>query len=331
MTNQSTDNPLGVLEGKRVLVTGGCGFIGSWIATELAELGAEVTVFDCHIKPIHPKVKIIQGDVRKFEEVNRAVREQEYVFHLAAILGVEKIQNIPLQVLDNNLGGTINVLKAAHENSVKRFIYTSSSEVYGNPKKVPISEEAPTSPISIYGIGKLAGEAYCTAYYREYGLEYTILRYFNVYGPGQTDKFVMPIFLSRVLRGLSPIVYGNGSQSRAYTYITDAVNGTLLAAASEKSVCEIFNIGNSEAITLTELAQYIIDISGNHLKPIFKNFGEGIRMEKREVIRREPDISKAQQILGFELDVSWQKGVKQFSAWYKSRLMKGERDIGNLD
>ena len=331
MTNQSIVDPLGFFYGKRVLVTGGCGFIGSWIANRLAELGAEVTVFDCHIKPIHPKVKIIQGDVRKFEEVNRAVCEQEYVFHLAAILGVEKIQNIPLQVLDNNLGGTINVLKAAHENRVKRFIYTSSSEVYGNPKKVPISEEDPTAPISTYGIGKLAGEAYCNAYYREFGLEYTILRFFNVYGPGQTEKFVMPIFLSRVLRGLPPIVYGNGSQSRAYTYITDAVNGTLLAAASEEGAGAIFNIGNNEAITLTELAQYIIDISGNHLKPVFKNFGEGIRMEKREVIRREPDITKAQKTLGFALEVPWQKGVKQFAIWYKDKQMEGGRDIVNLD
>ncbi len=155
-------------------------------------------------------------------------------------------------------------------------------------------------------MAKLTGEAYCAAFYREHGLKYTTLRYFNVYGPGQSGKFVIPIFISRVVKGLPPIIYGNGSQSRAYTYITDAVNGTLLAAASDNTVGETFNIGNDEAITLTELAHYIIDICGNHHKPIFKNFGDGIRVEKREILKRQPDISKARRMLGFEAMVPWQ-------------------------
>lgn len=321
MTIVSMDSSLSIFKGKRVLVTGGCGFIGSWIVTRLLELGADVTVFDCHVKPFDPRVKIIQGDARKFEAVNHAMRGQEYVFHLAAILGVEEISDIPLQVLENNLGGTINALKAAHENRVQRFIYTSSSEVYGRPYKVPIAEDDPIVPVSTYGLAKLTGEAYCAAFYREHGLKYTTLRYFNVYGPGQSGKFVIPIFISRVVKGLPPIIYGNGSQSRAYTYITDAVNGTLLAAASDNTVGETFNIGNDEAITLTELAHYIIDICGNHHKPIFKNFGDGIRVEKREILKRQPDISKARRMLGFEAMVPWQKGVKQFTAWYKNKLM----------
>ena len=307
-------------EGKKVLVTGGCGFIGSYIVSKLLEFDAAVTVFDCDSaeSPVRqdPRVNLIQEDVRDFEELSRATRGQHYVFHLAAALGVEKIVDIPLQVLEVNLGGTINALRAAAENGVERFLYTSSSEVYGQPRNIPIKEDDHAAPISTYGVSKLAGESYCAAFHKEHGLKYTIVRLFNIYGPGQTEKFVMPMFISRAVRKSPPVIYGSGLQSRSYTFITDAIDGILRAGAHDDAVGETFNIGNDEEISINELAEYIIEISGNSLKPIYKPFGDGIRVENREVLRRQPDISKAQNILGFSVQVPWQEGVRQFREWY---------------
>jgi nucleoside-diphosphate-sugar epimerase len=305
-----------IYRGKKILVTGGCGFIGSYVAFKLLELGADVTIFDLNPVELDPRIHTIRGDVCDFERLSQATQGQQYIFHLAAILGVEKILDIPLQVLRVNLGGTINALRAATENRVDRFVYASSSEVYGQPRKIPIAEDDLTSPISTYGISKIAAESYCSAYHREYGLKYTIARFFNVYGPGQTEKFVMPIFISRVMQGLSPVIYGEGSQSRSYTYITDAVHGILLAGASDKGIAEVFNIGNDEEISINELARFIIEISGNNLEPIYRPFGDGIRIENREILRRQPDISKASSVLGFRITIPWQEGVRRFRQWY---------------
>lgn len=305
---------------KKVLVTGGCGFIGRYIVAKLLEFDADVTVFDCNSveSPVRhdPRVNLIREDVRNFEELKKATRGQHYVFHLAAALGVEKIVDIPLQVLEVNLGGTINALRAAAENGVERFLYTSSSEVYGQPRKTPIAEEDLTAPISTYGVSKLAAESYCAAFYKEHGLKYTTVRLFNIYGPGQTEKFVMPLFISRVMQKSPPIIHGNGKQSRSYTFITDAIDGILRAGSHDDAVGEIFNIGNDEEITINELAEYIINISGNNLKPIYKPFGDGIRVENRDVQRRQPDISKARDMLNFAVQVPWQEGVKRFREWY---------------
>ncbi len=316
--------------GRRILVTGGCGFIGSYLVQQLVDLGAHVTVLDAQPKPLDPRVRLIQADVRSYEAVLDAMKNQEYVFHLAAILGVERILHIPLQVMEINLGGTKNILQAADACAVKRVIYTSSSEVYGEPRKIPICENDPTGPVSIYGVAKLAAEDYCEAFFEERGLAYTCLRLFNVYGPGQTEKFVMPIFISRVFYRQSPIIYGDGSQSRSYTYITDAVNGILLAGASEKAVGQTFNIGNDEVTTIQELAGYIIQLSGNHLRPVYKNLGEGIRVEKREIIRRQPDISKARQMLLFDAQVPWKEGVHRFTEWYRQKLKEEIYGEANL-
>ncbi|MFH1850439.1 MAG: NAD-dependent epimerase/dehydratase family protein [archaeon] len=307
---------LDYFKGKKVLITGGCGFIGSNIARELNRLGASVTVFDLEEKGLAPGIRFLAGDVSSQGQLDKAMVGVDVVFHMAALLGVEKIANMPLEVMEINTGGTVKALTAARKAGVKRFVYTSSSEIYGEPYEIPLKEDDPPAPVSIYGISKLAGEAYCQGFYARWGLPTIRIRYFNVYGPGQTERFVMPIFISRVVKNEAPVIYGNGEQSRSYTFVSDAVRGTLQAAACEKAVNNVFNIGNDEMVTLTELADYIIHLSGRDLKPVYKSFGDGIRVEKREILRRQPDTTRAREAFGFSITTPWKEGVKKFMDWY---------------
>jgi len=240
----------------------------------------------------------------------------DIVFHCAAILGVEKIIDIPETVLEVNLMGTRKALHAAVQSKVQTFIYASSSEIYGNPRRIPVVEDDDPSPISVYGVSKLAGEAYCKSIALNNGIKVVIPRYFNVYGPRQVEKFVMSNFISRVSQNLPPIIYGSGEQSRSYTFISDAIIGTLLAAALSQDKCQIFNIGNTQECTLNDLADRIIGLSGKKLVPQYKAFGDGIRVESREIIHRKPNIDKAQKELGFKITTSLEEGIKRYYQWY---------------
>ena len=193
-------------KGKNVLVTGGSGFIGSHLCKSLVKLGANITSFDFNGREIGNGIEVIKGDVTKPEQLDKAMKGMDVVFHLAALLGVEKIINIPLEVLNVNLGGTINALDAAIKNKVGKFIFTSSSEIYGEPREIPIHEDDAVAPISVYGVSKIAAEEYVKAYTVKFGLPAVRIRYFNIYGPGQSEKFVMPIFISRVNKGLHPLI-----------------------------------------------------------------------------------------------------------------------------
>jgi nucleoside-diphosphate-sugar epimerase len=188
--------------------------------------------------------------------------------------------------------------------------------VYGEPRTIPIAEDDLTAPVSTYGVAKLAAETYCRAFCREEGLGCTITRLFNIYGPGQTESFVMPKFIARVMHNRPPIIYGDGRQSRSYTFISDAVRGILAAAAADEAVGEVFNIGNDQEVSLNELARFIIRFSGYDLEPIYRPFGDGIRVEDREILRRQPDIGKARRSLGFEIEVPWPEGVARFTESY---------------
>lgn len=302
---------------KRVLITGGCGFIASHLAHRLAQWGAEVRLFDCRDR-YDDELEFISGDVRDYEILELATRGCDVVFHFAALLGVEKILNIPLDVLEVNEIGTVNALKAAARNDVGRFVFSSSSEIYGEPRQVPVTEDAPPSPRSVYGISKLAAEAYCNAYARAKGLKVTCLRFFNVYGPGQAPEFVVSRFVSRVARGQPPIIYGAGEQLRAYTYVSDAVDGILLATSHRNGVNETFNVGSGEAVTVAELARLVIEISGTDLTPIQRGFGDGIRSAQREIYTRIPDTSKAKKLLGFQSRVPIHEGLTKCYEWYLS-------------
>ncbi|MFQ5454172.1 MAG: NAD-dependent epimerase/dehydratase family protein [Candidatus Zixiibacteriota bacterium] len=300
---------------RKVLVTGGNGFIGSYLVDRLKELGASVKIYDLTNR-YNGDVDFVFGDIRDYDRLYASMKNIDIVFHFAAILGVERIINIPDEVLEINLGGTRNAIRAAQEHNVEKFMFSSSSEIYGNPRTIPIREDADPAPISVYGISKLAGEAYCRTLAEKSDTKVIIFRFFNVYGPRQVEKFVMSNFISRVSQNLPPIIYGSGKQSRCYTFVSDAINGVLLASALSEKKIDIYNIGNDRETTVSELADLIIEFHGRKLLPEYRAFGEGVRVEKREIIRRKPSIEKAKSNLGFEIKTLVQEGIRRYFEWY---------------
>ena len=234
------------------------------------------------------------------------------LIHLAAKLGVKRTETHRLETLNLNIQGTVNILEASIKHDIAKVIFTSSSEVYGDQNVELISETCHRNPKSIYGVTKLAAEEYMQAYNSYYDLDYTILRYFNVYGPGQVAEFVLPRFIKAVMDSKSPIVYGDGSQIRSFCYVDDIARGTLLALLSKKANSEVFNLGNDrDKITLLETAMKVIEISGKNLTPRLVPFNDADRTAKRDINKRIPDISKARKLLGYEPEVSLEEGIKK--------------------
>lgn len=299
----------------RVLVTGGQGLIGRAMCEHLVHQNVEVRAFDLptHIfvqgrKPVEG-TENWHGSILDMETLSFAMRGCEYVVHFAAFMGVEKTESRPVDCLNINVNGTKNVLECAKREGIKRVLFSSSSEIYGDPLTVPTPESEPPRPKSVYGVSKLAGEEYIKAYQREYRLPYTIVRFFNVYGPEQVPGFVMSNFISGVLANEPIKVFGDGQQIRSFCYVDDAVRGAYLALFSQKAENNIFNIGNdTEPITIKELAYRVLSVAGKKTDPVFVA-EEGSRTKAREIYHRIPDISKARIILGYEPQISLAEGI----------------------
>lgn len=306
---------------KRVLITGGAGFIGSHIAHNLAEKGFKIRLFDLSFKNFDVLSKKFDcnfapqkviGNVLDTISLAEAVRGCDYVVHAAAMLGVKNTEQKKLECLDVNILGTINVLDACVKEGVKRIIFTSSSEVYGEPIECPIRETNPTSPVSLYGVSKLAGEEYMKAYQAKHGLDYSIVRFFNVYGPGQVAEFVMPRFIKNVLNNEPPIVYGTGEQIRAFCFVEDAAEGVSRVIMEGNGKNQIFNIGNDEeSISMKDLAEKVVKISGKSLSPRFVAMQDSDREESREIQKRIPTIYQARQMLKYQPRFSLDAGIKK--------------------
>ncbi|HEY4475060.1 MAG TPA: NAD-dependent epimerase/dehydratase family protein [Candidatus Paceibacterota bacterium] len=295
---------------KRVLITGGCGFIGTAVARHFYNSGFRIRTFDI-VEPIKAIDEHVVGTVMYEDELFKAMKDCDYVIHLAAMLGVKRTEYSRMQCLNVNINGTKNVLDAAVRTGIKKIVFSSSSEVYGEPLKTPISEEHRVHPKSVYAVTKLAGEEYLRAYKKEYGLDYTIVRFFNIYGPGQVAEFVMPKFIKLVLNNQPPTVNGDGKQIRSFCYVDDAAEGVRLALMSKKSNSEIFNIGNDKAVvSMFDLANKVASLAGKQLKPYFLKESNSDRVNTREIINRIPDISKAKKILGYKPRITIDKGIK---------------------
>jgi len=299
----------------RVLVTGGCGFIGGAVVRELLAKGYTVRAFDLpaqfEYNPPPKEAEVYRGSILDSTDLCNAIEGCDYVMHLAALLGVRRSEKRRLDCLNINITGTFNVLDACVKEKVKKIIFASSSEVYGDQTKLPISESSPVNPKSIYAITKLAGEEYLRAFHERYGLPYNIVRYFNVYGPHQVAEFVMPRFVKNVLEGKQPEVYGSGKQVRSFCYVDDVAKGTVLALEYGK-LGEIFNIGSdAKPISMAELAKKVIDISGKNLEIKFVDMVDSDRSSAREIDKRYPDLSKARKLLGYEPGTSLDERKKK--------------------
>src|SRR3989338_990740 len=300
----------------KAFVTGGSGFIGMPIVEHLLANGHEVKVLDLKEPAIsHKKLSWLNKSV--MDELAEEMKGCDTILHFAAILGVDNSDNKPLETMRINLEGSVNVFKSAVEAGVKHMLYASSSEVYGEPRELPIREDSVKGPVSTYGVSKLAAEIYAQAYNQEFGANIKIARFFNVYGPRQSDNFVVSIFLNNALRGEPIRVFGDGSQTRWFTYVTDAIGGVLKVVDRGKSR-EVYNVGNHHPTTILQLADTIKEVTGSKSEIVKVGYGKDSRLREREIDYRIPDISKINSI-GWEPKTRIAEGIKKILEWKKKQ------------
>ena len=291
----------------KIFVTGGSGFIATPLVAHLLEKGYRVRILDLN----EPKIKHKNLEFTKksiLDNIAKDIKGCDAVFHFAALLGVDNSDKRPLDTMKINLEGSVNVFKSAIDAGVKRMIYSSSSEVYGEPRELPIREDSVKGPVSTYGVSKLAAEIYAKAYNQEFGTDIRIARFFNVYGPGQQPNWVVPIFISKALRNEQIKVFGNGSQTRCFTYVKDVADGVLNVFDDGKRG-EVYNIGNNQPTTILELAQVVKEATKSKSEIIKAGFGKETRLKEREIEYRIPDISKIKS-LGWQPKTMIKEGIK---------------------
>jgi UDP-glucose 4-epimerase len=312
------------------LVTGGAGFIGSHIATALVERGDRVRVFDnlstghrSNLAHLASQVELIEGDLTDREAVLGAVEGVDCVFHQAALASVPRSVEAPLDTNAACVTGTVTLLDAARRAGVRRLVYAASSSAYGDQPSSPKHETDLPAPISPYGAAKLAAEYYCRSFTATYGFETVALRYFNVFGPRQDPaspySAVIPLFITALLAGRRPIIFGDGHQSRDFTYVANIVHGNLLAADAPGASGRVFNVANGRATSLLELLKQLNSLLGTDISPIHEPPRAG---DIRESLA---EISAARQLLGYEPQVSFEDGLKRSIDYYRKIAIKEPR------
>jgi UDP-glucose 4-epimerase len=298
---------------RRVLVTGGGGFIGSNLVHALLERGDDVRVLDNFSTGNRANlagldVEIVEGELRSYERVHNAVRGVEVVFHLGALGSVPRSVQDPLTSSAVNIEGTLNVLLAARDEGIRRVVYTSSSSIYGISNPLPLTESMPPDPISPYGVAKLAAERYCVSFSRVYDLETVVLRYFNVFGPRQDPNSqyaaVVPLFLTAIARGEPVTIFGDGEQSRDFTYVANVVDATLRAADAPGVSGRILNVAAGAPATVTRLADLIGEIVGREPEKLYAPPRPG------DVRDSWADVAAARELLGYEPSVALEEGLR---------------------
>jgi len=309
----------------RIVITGGAGFIGSNLAEVLALApNNEVCVVDdlstgrVENLPIASGIEFIKGSITDLQLMNEVLADADFVFHQAALPGVQRSIEDPAHTNEVNIRGTLNVLMAARDAGVKKVIYASSSSVYGDTPELPNREGMTPNPLSPYAVTKLVGEYYCKVFNDVYGLNTISLRYFNVYGPRQDPHSeyaaVIPRFVSRVLRGEPPIIYGDGQQTRDFTFVKDVVNANILAMNSDAT--GVYNIASGRMISIQELATLITRLTGrdSDLEPVFD------KPRKGDVRHSLADISQARAVMGYKPEYSLERGLEETLRWFKFKF-----------
>ncbi len=304
------------------LVTGGAGFIGSHIAEALAARGASVRVIDNlstghleNIEAIGAKVDFIRGDLADEATVRKVVEDVEIIFHEAALPSVPRSVANPRETHLACVDGTFNILLAAKENRVRRLIYAASSSAYGDQPTLPKVESMRPEPLSPYATAKLVGEYYCQVFTRSYNFETICLRYFNVFGPrqdpGSPYSGVVSRFIDFLMKGERPVIYGDGEQTRDFTYISNAVDANLLAAEADKGIGEVINIANGEQVTINELFRRLKEVTGrDDIEPEYKEARTG------DILHSLADISRARALLGYAPKVGLAPGLQATAEWF---------------
>jgi UDP-N-acetylglucosamine/UDP-N-acetyl-alpha-D-glucosaminouronate 4-epimerase len=299
----------------RVLVTGGAGFIGSNLVRELLVRGADVRVLDNFSTGSRANldgldIEIVEGELRSYERVHNAVRGVEVVYHLGALGSVPRSVQDPLTSSAVNVEGTLNVLLAARDEAVRRVVFSSSSSIYGSASDLPCSERALPDPISPYGVAKLAAEHYCVSFSRVYhGFETVVLRYFNVFGPRQSPlsqyAAVVPLFVTAVAAGRPVTIFGDGEQSRDFTYVENVVDATIRAGAADGASGRIFNVAAGSPGTVNLLADTIGRILDRSVEKEFRDPRPG------EIRNSWADVSLAEHVLGYTPTVDLEEGLRR--------------------
>ena len=307
------------------LVTGGAGFIGSHLCEELVRRGERVRVVDSLITGKRqnlahlPQVEFMEGDLADIDVARRAVHGIEYVLHQAAIPSVPRSVEDPLTSNRANIDASVNILVAARDAKVKRLVYAGSSSAYGNSEVLPKVETMPTAPLSPYALQKLVAEQYCQMFTTLYGFETVTIRYFNVFGPRQDPSSpysgVISLFISALCDGRRPTIYGDGEQTRDFTYVTNVVDGVLRACHAPEASGEVINVATAGRISLNQLFAIVKREVGSSLEPNYSNPRAG------DVRDSQADIGKAQRLLGYTPIVSFEEGLGRTVKWYRESMV----------
>lgn len=312
------------------LVTGAAGFIGSNLVEHLLSAGHTVRGLDNFVtgregnieaavgESARSRFRLIRGDIRDLEAVREALDGVEYVLHEAALPSVQRSVDDPILSNDINVNGTLTLLVAARDAGVKRFVYAASSSAYGDSPTLPKVESMPDNPKSPYAISKLVGEQYCRVFHSIFGLETVCLRYFNVFGPRQdpTSHYaaVIPKFMTALLNGSAPTVFGDGEQSRDFTYIDNVVQANLRACEASGAAGEVFNVACGERFTLNELLDVLRELIGTTTQATYEPVRKG------DVRDSLADIGRAKEILGYSPSVRFEEGVERTLSFFKERV-----------
>jgi len=327
------------LIGKRILVTGAGGFIGSHLTERLVEMGANVRAFvrynsDGNIKNLKElskdtlnKIEIIRGDLRNCESVKKAVEGIDVIFHLGALISIPYSYEAPRDFIETNILGTFNILQAARENKVKKIILTSSSEVYGTAIHLPIDEKHSLQAQSPYSATKISADKIAESFYRTYNIPITIIRPFNTYGPRQSMRAVIPTIIYQALTK-NKVELGSLSPKRDFNYVKDTVEGFIKIAESDNSIGEIINISSGQTFSIGELVEKIKKIIGKDFSVETKE--EKVRPENSEVMLLLGDNSKAKMLLGWEPKYSLEEGLTEAVNYIRKNLGKYEEERENI-
>lgn len=307
----------------KYLVTGGAGFIGSHIATALAERGDQVAVLDNlstgrreNLAHLEGQITFHRGDLLDRALLEKVLNGVEVVFHQAALASVPRSVAAPLDTNAACVTGTVNLLDAARQQGVRRVVYAGSSSAYGDQPFMSKRETDLPAPLSPYAAAKLAAESYCQAFYATYGLETVVIRYFNVFGPRQDPaseySAVIPLFVTAMLQGRQPTVFGDGTQSRDFTYVDNVVRGNLAAATAERAAGRVFNVACGDQQSLLELIEAINEVLGTAIVPVFAERRPG------DVRASLADITAARDVLGYEPEVDFVEGLRRSIDYYRS-------------